>query len=219
MPTFTWTADVPGGPLKNHEISGTVYRGAIAETVFMQHVKVKKNLGMKSGETMTLPRTAAPVEQVSYVLVETQDIPERPYVVSTIDVTAREVGSAMPYTSLSRDFLTIGLEQGIRDNLMDEQKLMLDTMAAAAMKLGRIKYAVTGVSANNITTNGVFGAISTATMNLFHAAQIADYLYATIRARPAENGDYVGIFAQRSMRGIMNDPGSTIPGPMLAQAA
>jgi N4-gp56 family major capsid protein len=206
MPNFTWTYDIPGGPLKDHQISREVYEQAIAETAFMEHVGVKKALGTRSGESVTFPRTSALAEQTDYTLVETQDIPERPFAASSILVQVKEKGSAVPYTMLARDLTTFELEPQIRNALKDEQKLMLDTEAAAAMKKGRIKYAITGATTNNITTNGVFGATSTVNMNVFHAEEISDYLYGVLLAAPAMNGDYVGIFNYAGIRGIMRDP-------------
>jgi N4-gp56 family major capsid protein len=206
MAQFTWTFDTPSGPVKTHKISRTVYRAAIAKTVFMDHVKVKPALGRNSGETVTLLRTSAMTEQQDYDLVETVDIPERAFAMSTIGITVREVGSAVPYTLLSSELDTMDVEGQIRENLSDEESLMLDTKAAAAMKLGRIKFAVTGATTQSITTNGVFGATSTANMNVAQVKVIKDYLYATLKAKPAEGGDYVGIFNHQSIRGLMDDP-------------
>jgi N4-gp56 family major capsid protein len=145
-------------------------------------------------------------EQTSYVISETQDIPERAFAMSAIDLVMQEIGSAVPFTGFARDMNMIGLDENIRDALRDELTLALDTLAATACKLGKIKYAITGAATNNITTNGTFGATSTANMNVFHAEEISDYLYLNLKAKPHVGSDYVGIFNQRGMRGIMRDP-------------
>ncbi|MCI0562415.1 MAG: hypothetical protein MN733_28345, partial [Nitrososphaera sp.] len=73
-------------------------------------------------------------------------------------------------------------------------------------KAASVKYAVTGLASNNITTNGVFGATSTDNMNLFHAEQISDFLYDTLAAPPFSGEDYCGVFRRLGLRGIMDDP-------------
>jgi N4-gp56 family major capsid protein len=206
MANFTWTFDAPDGAYKQHEVSRQIYRASIADTVFMEHARVRPAFGTKRGESVTLPRSSAMTEQTTYVLAETQDIPEHAFAMSAIDLVVQEIGSAVPYTGFAQDMSMIDLEESIRDALTDELSLAMDTLAATAMKAGRIKYAITGVSSNNITVNGVFGATSTATMNVFHAEEISDYLYDTLKAKPAMGNDYIGIFGQRSMRGIMRDP-------------
>ena len=177
MANFTWVFDVPGGPLKQSEVSRQVYRQAVADTVFMEHAKVRPSFGTRRGESVTLPRTSALPEQTSYVLDETKDIPEGVFAMSGIDIVVQEIGHAIPFTGFSKDLNLIDLENGIRDALTDELALALDTLAANAMQLGRIKYAVTGAATNNITTNGVFGATSTSNMNVFHVEEISDCPY------------------------------------------
>jgi N4-gp56 family major capsid protein len=206
MANFTWQFDAPSGAYKQHEVSQQVLRAAIADTVFMEQARIRPGLGKRKGESVTLPRTSALTEQTTYVISETQDIPEHVFAMSAIDLVVQEIGSAVPYTGFSADMNMIDLEDGIRDALTDEMSLALDSLAAAACKLGKIKYAITGAATNNITTNGTFGATSTANMNVFHAEEISDYLYDTLKAKPAVGSDYVGVFRQRSMRGIMRDP-------------
>lgn len=206
MANFTWTFDAPSGSYKQHEVSRQVVKASIADSVFMEHVSARPGLGKRRGESVTVPRTSAMTEQVNYELTETQDIPERAFSMSTIDLIVREIGSAVPFTGWARDMSMIDLEESIRDALQDELALALDTIIAVASKLGKLKYAITGPASNNVTSNGVFGAVSTSNMNVFHAEEISDLLYDTYKAKPASGSDYVGIFRQKGMRGIMRDP-------------
>jgi N4-gp56 family major capsid protein len=206
MPTFTWTYDAPSGAYKQHEVSRQVLRGAIADTVMMDHVQVRPAFGTGRGESVTLPRIAAPVEKTSYVLNELQDIPERAFAMSAIDLVMQEIGSAVPFTGFASDLSMIDLDNGIRDSLTDEMSLALDSLAIAASKLGKYKYAPTGAASATVTTNGTFGATATSNMNVYHVEQLHDLLYDTLKAKPARGGDYVGVFRQKSIRGIIDDP-------------
>lgn len=206
MANFTWTFDAPSGAYRQHEVSRQILEASIADTVFMEHARIRPGFGRRRGESVTLPRVGAMAEQATYVVPETQDIPEHVFSMSAIDLIMQEIGSAVPYTGFAEDMSMIDLEEVIRSALQDEMSLALDTLAANACKQGRIKYAVTGASTNNITTNGVFGATSTANMNVFHAEEISDYLYDSLKAKPAVGNDYIGIFSQRALRGVMRDP-------------
>lgn len=206
MANFTWTYDAPSGAYKQHEVSRMVLKGAIAETIMMQHVSVRPGFGKRRGESVTIPRISAPVEKTSYVLSETQDIPERAFAMSSIDLVQQEIGSAVPFTGFARDMSMIDLENGIRESLQDELSLALDSLAINACKLGKLKYTPTGPASSTLATNGTFGATATGNMNVYHVEQLHDLLYDTYKARPARGGDYVGIFRQRAIRGIIDDP-------------
>lgn len=205
MANFTWTFDPPSGAYKQHEVSRQILMASIADSVFMEQAQVRPAFGKHRGESATLPRTSAMIEQSSYILSEQQDIPEHVFAMSAIDLVVQEIGSSVPFTGFAADMSMIDLEESIRGALQDEMTLAIDSLAAAACKLGRIKYVPTGAATNNITTNGVFGTAATANMNVFHAEEISDYLYDTLKAKPARGSDYVGIFRQKGMRGIMRD--------------
>jgi N4-gp56 family major capsid protein len=206
MATFTWTFDAPSGSYKQSEVSKQVLMASVADSVFMEHVQLKPAFGKRRGESVTIPRVGNLNEPASPVLVETNDIPEDIFTVTSIALVIQEIGRAVPFTGFARDMSMIDLEESIRGKLQSQLTLALDTLAATACKLGRVKYAVTGSATNNVTTNGVFGAVSTANMNVYHVEEISDLLYDTYKAEPAQGGDYVGIFRQRALRGIMRDP-------------
>src|SRR5262245_23972714 len=206
MANFTWTWHVPSGTFKSHEMSRTVLRAAVADSVFLDHVQHREAFGKHRGESVTITRVSNLSEPTSAVLAENQDIPEDQFAISTIALTVQELGRSVPFTGFAEDMSMIDLEGNIEMKLREQMGLVIDTLAATAAKRGQIKYVPTGPTTNNITTNGVFGATATSNMNVFHAEQISDYMYDTLKAKGAEGGDYVGIFRQLSLRGIMSDP-------------
>lgn len=158
------------------------------------------------GESVTLTRVRNITEPSSITLDESLRIPEDTFQLATTQITAVEIGRAVPFTSLSEDFSHFDLSSSIQRKLKENLQLGLDTMAATAFKNTQIRYAVTGAASNNITTNGVFGATSTDNMNLFHVEQISDFLYDTLAAPPFFGEDYCGVFRRLGLRGIMDDP-------------
>lgn len=206
MAQFTWTFDMPTGVWKQHALSARLYQAAVEESVMMDYVKPVEGFGRRQGESITLKRVSAIAEPTSANLVEGIRIPEDTLALSTRTIVLKEIGRAVPFTSFAEDLSDIDIENTVQGELKRQMKLTLDTKAATAFKTTQIKYAITGLASNNITTNGTFGAASTANMNVFHAEEIRDYLYDTLRAPGYAGDDYVGVFRTLGIRGIKRDP-------------
>jgi N4-gp56 family major capsid protein len=206
MAQFTWVFDAPTGTYKQHALSRRLYEAAVEMSIFQDHVRPVDGFGKNRGENVTLTRISNITEPTSATLVETDRIPEDDFAISTTAITVVELGRAVPYSSLSQDLSEFDLENPIQNKLRSQMSLTLDTKAAAAFKTAQVKYAITGLTSNNITTNATFGAASTANMNVFHAGQIRDYLFDTLHTPPVEGDDYVGIFRTLGMRGMKDDP-------------
>lgn len=204
--TFQWQFDAPSGVFKQHQLSAELYKAAVEDSIFMDHVKPIPDFGKKQGENVTLKRVASITEPTSAALTEGVRIPEDNLTLSTTNITVTEIGRSVPFSSFAEDLSALDLEGTVQGELKRQMKLVLDTMAATKFKTAKIKYAVTGVASNNITTNGTFGATSSDNMNVYHIEQISDYLYDTLLADPADGDDYIGIFRTLGLRGIKNDP-------------
>ncbi|MFQ5895653.1 MAG: N4-gp56 family major capsid protein [Nitrospinota bacterium] len=206
MAQFQWQFDAPTGVFKQHALSRKLYEAAVAKSVFMDHVAPVEGFGRKRGELVTLTRISNLAEPTSGKLTEGERIPEDAFAITTVNITVSEYGRAVPYTSLSDDLSFFNLENQIQRTLRDQMALTMDTAAAAAYKNAKVKYAITGLTANNITTNGTFGASSSENMNMWHVEEIRDYMFDTLFVPPAEGDDYVAIFRTLGLRGIKRDP-------------
>jgi N4-gp56 family major capsid protein len=202
---YSWTFDATTGTFKNNKLSADLYKVSVEESVFMDHVKPLTEFGRKMGESITLKRISTIAEPSSADLTEGVRIPEDVFAMSTRAITVGEIGRAVPYTSLAEDLSSFDVENSIQGELKRQMTLVLDTKAAVAFRSTLIKYAVTGIASNNITTNGTFGATSTDNMNVFHVEEIRDYMFDTLRV-PKLGNDYIGIFRTLGLRGIKRDP-------------
>lgn len=205
MATFTWVFDAPTGTYKNHALSRRLFEAAVAESVFMDHVGTIDGFGRKSGESITIARVAEIAEPTDATLDETQRIPEDSFSLVTTQITVKELGRAVPFTSLADDLSEFNIDNAVQRALRNQMRLILDSKAAAAFKKTKIKYAPTGMTSATITTNGTFGATATENMNIFHVEEIRDYMYDTLRVPPIGDS-YVGIFRTLALRGIKRDP-------------
>lgn len=202
---FTWTFDAPSGTYKNHAMSSRLYEAAVENSVFMDHVRPVEGFGKKMGESVTLTRVRNITEPTTADLEETIRIPEDEFELSTQQITVRELGRAVPYTSLSLDLSKFDLENPIQKKLREQMRLVLDTKAATAFKNTLIKYRPVGATSGTFTTNGTPAGSATSNMNIYHVEEIRDYMFDTLQAPPAEGGDYIGIFRTLGLRGIKRD--------------
>ncbi len=205
MTQFQWQFDAPSGTYKNHALSGRLYEAAIENTLFMDHVMPVEGFGKGMGETVTMTRIQNITEPTADDLIEGVRISEDDFTLSTKSITVGEIGRAVPYTSLAVDLSHFDLDNAIQSKLRDQLALSMDTRAASAFKNAKVKYAITGATTSNITTNGTFGAASTVNMNVYHVERIRDYLFDTLHCPPYESGDYHAIFRTLGLRGIKDD--------------
>ena len=205
MAEFTWIFDAPTGVFKNHALSAQLYRAAVENSVLMDHVSPIDAFGKRKGETVTWTRIASIAEATDPVLSETERIPEDTYALSTGSATVQEIGRSIPVTEFARNLTHFDLLNSVQQELREQMRLSLDTLAAAAFKRTKIKYVQTGAASRTITTNGTPGAAATANMNIFHCEEIRDYLFDTQLVPTLEDETYVGVFRTLGLRGIKRD--------------
>jgi N4-gp56 family major capsid protein len=207
MATFAWTQDVPSGVLKNHSLSRSLRRQAIAETKFMAFVKTEPGYGKHKGESHTITRSRALAEPPDPRLSELAKIPVDTYSIGTRSVTVTEWGRGVEYTNLADELTWFNLDSEVQMALKDQMKLALDTGAASAFKNAKIKYSPQTATSSNISTTGTVGAPALVNLNVYHCGEIRDYLYGTLLAPPWDSeGNYIGLASTKALRGIKADP-------------
>jgi N4-gp56 family major capsid protein len=215
MAQFTWTFDAPTGTYKNFTLSSRLWEAAVENSVFMDHVQAVEGYGKKQGETVTLVRVRNITEPLSADLDETVRIPEDEFTLSSRSITVKELGRAIPFTSLSDDLSMFDLENPIQRKLREQMRLVLDTKAAVAFRQAMIKYTPTGaqsypapggVPIGTFNTSGTVAVPATRLMEFFDVETIRDYMFDTLQVPPLESGDYLGIFRTRGIRHLKRDP-------------
>jgi N4-gp56 family major capsid protein len=205
--SFTWTADVPAGVLKNNSLSRALRRQAIAESKFMGFVKTEPGYGKHKGETHTITRSRALAEPANPRLSEMTKIPIDTYSITTRAIVVTEWGRGVEYTNLSEELTWFNLDSEVQMVLKDQMKLSLDTGAAAAFKNAKIKYSPQTATSSLISTTGAIGGAALVNLNVFHCGEIRDYLYGTLLAPPWDSeGNYIGLASTKALRGIKSDP-------------
>ena len=206
MATFQWIPDVPAGVFRNHSLSSKLRETALEETKFVGFTRPEPGYGKGRGDTHTITRIAAITEPTDIELLETDTVPEDAFSISTVSFTVKEIGRSVPYTNLADQLTTFDLSSQIQKELRRQLALCLDTRAATAYRDAKVKYIPTGLSSGTFDTDGTASTTALENMNVFHAEEIYDYLYDTLRAPPQDGDDYIGIFRQLGIRGMLRDP-------------
>ena len=157
------------------------------------------------GESVTITRIKAMDEPDNAVLSEGVRIPEDEYEMSTRQITVKEFGRAVPYTSLANDLSEFDITNPIQRKLIEQMKLTFDTRASWAFKRTQLKAHLTSASALTISTGGSFGGQSTSNLKVKHIARIRDAMYADYFITPWVGDDYMGVFHTLGIRGLKDD--------------
>ena len=206
MSLWQWQFDAPTGTYKNHAMSMDMRKAAIAQTLFMRFTRPEPGYGKRKGESITIPRASNLTVPTDGTLDEAIGIPVDQLTLSTVAITVSEWGRALEFTNFARDLSSVDIPEAHRQALLDQMSLVMDKAAASAFKAAKVKYVPTGAASATVTTNGTAGTAALNNMNYYHVESIRDYLYRTLAAPFFVDGDYIGIFATKGMRGIKDDP-------------
>lgn len=202
---YQFTSTPNTGALRTTKVSREIYKAAISECVFMEHVSPEP-FGTGMGQSVTIPGEAQMTELSSYSLSETDRVPEGTHTVDGKVITIGEYGHALTWSRLADDLSVFDLRSSIQRDLKNEMKLFMDSLACAAFKATNLKYTPTGAASASTATNGTAPTAALANMNVYHVAAIRDLLFDTYKAPACMGGDYCAIFRTLGMRGIKNDP-------------
>lgn len=202
----SWTYDAPTGVYKNHAMSSDLRTAAIAQTKFMQTVRAEPGYGRKSGESVTITRVANLSVPTDEVLTEEVEIPQDELSLSTTQITVKELGRAVPYTSLAEDLGEFNIANSIQRALRDQMKLVLDRRAASSYKTAQVKAIPDGAASLVFDTDGDPSTQATSNLLVFHVEQIRDYMFSTLNVPMLDNDDYLCYASTKALRGLKSDP-------------
>ena len=202
---YTWTYDTPSGVYKNHEMSMKLWEQAVADSVLMEFAQPISDFGKGMGESVTLTRLKAMEEPENAVLTEGIRIPEDEFEMSTRQITVKEFGRAVPYTSLANDLSEFDITNPIQRKLIEQMTLTFDTRASQAFKKTKLKLNTTGAETYTLSTNGAFSGASSTGLKIHHIGLIRDTMYADYFINPYADGDYMGVFHTQSIRSLKDD--------------
>ena len=171
----------------------------------MDFVSPIENFGKRQGETVTITRLVNIAEPDDPTLREGTRITEDEWNFNQTSITVKEIGRAVPYTSIADDLSFFDITNPIQSKLRRQLMLTLDTMAAKAYKKCKVKYIPTSATAATLDSDGEASTQATANYNYHHCERIRDLLYDTYHTPPYSGDDYIGVFRTKALRGIKDD--------------
>lgn len=212
MAENTWQGSIADGVLKNHWLSQQIWYSAIEDSIMADHAMMVDGFGLHSGESANLTRMHAIAEPSDATLIETQRIPEDLVRFTAKPIVIKEMGRAVPYTSLMEDLAHFNVRNAVQRKLREQMTLAIDTMLARAGKKTLLRYTPTGTGADaanttySLTTTGTFGAVASRTLKVYDIEELKSILYDTYKAEEVDGGGYIGVFRYRSLLGVRRDP-------------
>lgn len=203
--SYSWDFDAPTGVFKNRELSSDVYENALANSVAMRFMEVQDEFGKNKGESLTFTRMTHITEPSSAQLTELLPIPEVAFSMATSSFTIAEYGVAVPYTGKLEMLSKFNIENIVHKTLMEQQRLVLDSLALTSMKLANTKYVPTSATGSTITYNSTPSGTAVAQLAFFHIEEISQLLYDTLLVPYFEGESYMGIFRGKTLMTVRRD--------------
>jgi N4-gp56 family major capsid protein len=202
---YSWDFDAPTGTFKNRELSSELYENALENSVAMPYVDVEDQFGKGKGESITLTRFTNIDESASAELSELLPIPEVQFSLSTSSITVKEYGVAVPYTGKLEALSKFNIENLVQRTLMEQKRLVLDSLALTQFKSTNVKYVPTAATTASITYNGTASGTAVADLSYFHIEDISQNMYDDLRVPYAQGDQYIAIFRAKTVTSLRRD--------------
>lgn len=190
-----------GSYLANPKLSRTTRHAAQAEMVFRQYADIQEEFGKKKGNTYNFDKWGN-ISTKGGKLTETATMPRRSHTPYQGTGTVDEYGNGHPFTGKLEALSTFDERQKINTILKNDMVDVMDTEVEAEFAKTKIVYVASSATARNIYTNGTPTETASVGFDAFHAKNIVDYLYGTMKAKRFSGGYYHGILSVHAARGL-----------------
>lgn len=202
---YSWDFDSPTSTFRNHQLSNDLYENALENSVAMPYVDIESDFGKNKGDTYNITRFTHIAEPSTAQLSELLPIPEVQFSLSTSAITVGEYGVAVPYTQKLEMLAKYNIENAVQRTLMEQKRLVLDSLALTQFKATNVKYVPTAATTGSITYNSTPSGTAVADLSYFHIEDISQNMYDDLRI-PYWDGDmYVAIFRAKTVTSIRRD--------------
>lgn len=193
-----------GGYSVHTQLSKLVFHEVLRRAKFRQFCQVKLKSGLHSGES-TLVNKWSRITTAGGALTEGTDMTAHGFTQSQATVTVTELGNKVDLSSKLQDLSQHDVIQEIKKGLSDDAVETFDGRVEAAFNGVQIRYVATTTAGGAFTTNGTATATAAGNLNAYHVRRMVDYLRQNDVPPYTENGEYIGIFTNQALRGLMND--------------
>lgn len=190
-----------GSYLANAKLSRTTRHAAQAEMVFRQYADVQEEFGKGKGETVNFDKWGN-IGTAGGTLVETATMPRRSHTPYKGTLTVTEYGNGHGYTGKLEALSQFDESQKINRIIKNDMVEVMDTTVEAEFASTKIIYVGSSASAYNVYTDATPTQTCSVSFDDFHAKNMVDYLYSTMKAAKFSGGFYHGILSTQAARGL-----------------
>jgi N4-gp56 family major capsid protein len=171
----------------------------------MPYVEVQSEFGRNKGESLTFTRFDHIAEVDDAEVAETDPLPEVAFSISTSQFVIKEYGVAVPYTEKIEALAHFNVENLVQRTLMEQKRLVLDTLALKSFLLTNVKYVPTGAATKSVTYNGTPSGTAQEALTYFHVEDISALMFDTLNVPYWEGDVYMGIFRAKTLTTLRRD--------------
>lgn len=190
-----------GSYLANPKLSKAYRHAAQGVMIFRQYCDVREDLGRSNGETVNFDKFSN-ISTRGGTLVETNTMPRRQHTPYKGTLTIAEWGNGHPYTGKLETLSTFDESKKITKILKNDMADTMDNAVYNQFAAAKVVYVASSAASYNVYTNGTPTQTCSASFDDYHAKNIVDYLFATMKA-PFYDGRFFGaILSAQAARGL-----------------
>ena len=190
-----------GGFLTNNQLSAQVRYKAQTMQKFRQFCDIMSEAGTNRGSKVFFDKISN-ISTGGGTLVETDTIPKRNYTILQGTLTMTEYGNSIPFTQKVKTLADIQVPDTIRQVLMNDMKVVLDSAAATQFMTNDYIATITNTATTTFGSSGTKVATAGANMSDKNVRDIVDQMKKILVPTRSNDGLYACVASTNSIRGL-----------------
>lgn len=189
-----------GGFFTNNQLSKQIRYLAQTEQKFRQFCDVMNEAGTNRGNKVFFDKISN-ISTGGGTLVETDTIPKRNYTILQGTLTMTEYGNSIPFTQKLKTLADIQVPDTIREVLMNDMRVVLDSAAATQFMTNDYIATITNTATTTFGSSGTKVATAGANMSDKNVRDIIDQMKKLLIPKRSD-GLYTCVASTNSIRGL-----------------
>jgi len=190
-----------GGFFTNNQLSEEVRYISQTMQMFRRFTKPEKAIGKNRGDQVFFQKISN-IATAGGTLAETSTVPKTNWTTTRGTITITEYGNSIPFTQKLRSLGDLSVDDTTRTVLINDQRVVLDSAAAAQFTAADFKATITNTATTTIGSAGAALATAGASMSDKSVRDIVDEMKRRNMPRFDRSGNYICIASTNSIRGL-----------------
>lgn len=195
-----FTTNSLGGFFTNNQLSKEIRYKAQSDQKFRQFVDAEPAAGTNRGNKVFFDKVSN-ISTGGGTLTETNTIPKSNYTILQGTLTMTEYGNSIPYTQKLKTLADIQVPETIREVLMNDMRVVMDSSAATQFMTNDYIATITNTATTTFGTAGTASATAGGNMSDKNTRDIVDQMKKLFIPRRSD-GKYACVASTNSIRGL-----------------